>query len=569
MDEAALEAAIAASRMQLEQVEAAVAALRAASGDGGAPAGQVGGSPDSREGDTSMQVLLELRAGVQEFLELTEASLLAARKSSLLALLEETRCGEEGSSEVTHAGEMSGRVMGVKGHESNSVPGDEVNGQDEVPCRAEEAMDGDSLCGMKCLVPYRNSRGVLQYHRAMVSGPAKGPEEVDAVCVLFLFPTDRSLKPCNFYLQGRCRFDECCRFNHGVVVPCNQLREFEEPDIASLRTGDMCLARHDDDVWYAGTITDMADGYYTVKFDSLLLKERVVEADGLIPIPRTETEETSSSSEDSDGGEGAGHRKAESVHLLHEETDYDIADSGYVKLVECADKSPPLLGLWEVHTRGVGSRLLAKMGYQEGQGLGRKSDGRILPVDVVVLPAGRSLDSCAAILQHHRETGEMTAGRTVAGSQQPHSKRRKARHPAGSAGQSSYSRQKCANVFEFLNQKLGGVEKSAKFANDEMTDKFERLVHRGSAAYRGDAAWHRELGVLASQTAERVSQKQREVGRLKKALSRNAGRDAVIAAKLETRLGESVQSLNELQAQERKLQQKRERAETHRSMTQF
>uniref|UniRef100_A0A8C4QEK1 Zinc finger CCCH-type with G patch domain-containing protein n=2 Tax=Eptatretus burgeri TaxID=7764 RepID=A0A8C4QEK1_EPTBU len=516
-----------------------------------------------------MQVLLELRAGVQEFLELTEASLLAARKSSLLALLEETKCGEQGPSEEKHPGETSDRVMGVKGQESNSVPGDGVNGQDEVPCSQKEAMDDDSFCGVRCLAPYRNSRGALQFHHAMLSGRASGPEGVDAVCVLFLFPTDRSLKPCSFYLEGRCRFAECCRFSHGVVVPCNQLREFEEPDVASLRTGDVCLARHEDDVWYAGTITDMADGYYTVKFDSLLLKERVVEADGIIPIPRTETEGTSSSPEDSDGGEGAGPQKEERVHLLQQESDYDMADSGYVTLVECADKGPPLLGLWEAHTRGVGSRLLTKMGYEQGRGLGPKGDGRILPVDVVVLPAGRSLDSCAAILQHHRETGEMMVGGMVAGGQQPHPKRRKTHQPASSAGQSSYGRQKRANVFEFLNQKLGGNEKSRKFAKDEMTDKFERLEQRGSTAFRGDAAWHRELGVLASQTAERVSQKQREVERLKEALGRNAGRDAVITAKVETRLGETMQSLNELRAQERKLQQKRERAETHRSMTEF
>lgn len=49
------------------------------------------------------------------------------------------------------------------------------------------------------------------------------------------------------------------------------------------------------------------------------------------------------------------------------------------------------LGGWEDHTRGMGSKLMAQMGYILGTGLGKRSDGRINPVETTVLPAGKSL----------------------------------------------------------------------------------------------------------------------------------------------------------------------------------
>ncbi|KAF7249896.1 hypothetical protein EG68_11755, partial [Paragonimus skrjabini miyazakii] len=40
------------------------------------------------------------------------------------------------------------------------------------------------------------------------------------------------------------------------------------------------------------------------------------------------------------------------------------------------------LGAWESHTRGIGSRLLVKMGYDGQSGLGRWGEGRVLPVSL-------------------------------------------------------------------------------------------------------------------------------------------------------------------------------------------
>ena len=48
-------------------------------------------------------------------------------------------------------------------------------------------------------------------------------------------------------------------------------------------------------------------------------------------------------------------------------------------------------GQWEKYTRGIGSKLMAKMGYVYGSGLGRGGEGRTEPVQAMVFPPGRSL----------------------------------------------------------------------------------------------------------------------------------------------------------------------------------
>lgn len=55
------------------------------------------------------------------------------------------------------------------------------------------------------------------------------------------------------------------------------------------------------------------------------------------------------------------------------------------------NESNQCLGSWEMHTRGIGRKIMAQMGYVTGTGLGKRADGRVDPVEATVLPAGKSL----------------------------------------------------------------------------------------------------------------------------------------------------------------------------------
>lgn len=202
MDEETLEAAIAAYGAQLQQVEAALSA----------------------DLDPSqMPDLLKLKEDLQQLIELTEASLVSVKKSRLLASLEdgsdllvnpsEAAADSSGANESLSAefaafyselGECSGSSSDTR-EKDDGVEGRGGN------CEEEDEEGEDELSGTKVRAPYRTSWGTLEYHNAMVVG-AEPPDGVEAqVRVFYVYPTQKSMKPCPFYLEDKCRFQENCR----------------------------------------------------------------------------------------------------------------------------------------------------------------------------------------------------------------------------------------------------------------------------------------------------------------------------------------------------------------------
>ncbi|XP_048098211.1 zinc finger CCCH-type with G patch domain-containing protein [Alosa alosa] len=529
MDEGTLVASIQTYSGQLQQVEAALAA---------------GVDPEQRAD------LLQLRGDLQQLVELTESSLLSLRKSQLLASLEEHTEALQGHTEqsqllANHLGAANtdsqqghtelgehgdecasfySELTGLGGDSHSSAPAREDHGEEEE--EEEEVISS----GSKVRAPYRTSWGTLEYHNAMVMDAEPAEEGEELVRVLYLHPTHRAMKPCPFYLEDKCRFPDNCRFSHGEVVAVAELRDFLEADLSELEEGSSCLARHDDGVWYPAKITELKGGVYKVKFDSLLLKEAELEADGVIPPMRTDDPVSSQSESEEDAD--AGFAKV-----------VDSVDTGWTA-VNCSE-----FGGWEVHTRGIGSRLLMKMGYEQGKGLGKGLEGRVEPVQAVVVPRG------AAALA---ECGELT--RALA------SQVRRPKPPGGAAtGPRKRLRRKRGgggepNVFDFLNAKLGPAQgrSSGPAAAAAPRD-----------AYRGRQSDKRAMNVQLFQATERVAQTQKEIQELTHSLKRKAGRDAAVVSRLEEKLAAAQKRLVQQKSQEQLLQSQRKRADTHKNMTEF
>ncbi|KFP12589.1 Zinc finger CCCH-type with G patch domain-containing protein [Egretta garzetta] len=541
MDEESLEAAIQTYSAQLQQVELALGA----------------GLDPSQQSD-----LIQLQEDLKQLIELTESSLVSVKKSKLLATLDtsassssspvgllERDAGADSSAQDEEYAAFKEAIAELGTDEKPSANNNEVSskGDEETDDKSEskyseEAEESDreeeeeeELSGMKVKAPYYSSWGTLEYHNAMIVGTEDLEDGSAGVRVLYLYPTHKSLKPCPFFLDDKCRFKENCRFSHGQVVSVEELQPFQEPNLSALEVGSACLAKHSDGIWYTAKITDIDSGYYTVKFDSLLLKEAVVEGDSVIPPLRSE-EGASSAESDEDSVDDSGYAK----------------DSGVPENGEWTPACSSSFAGWEAHTRGIGSKLLVQMGYEFGKGLGKNSEGRVEPVQAVVLPRGKSLDQCAEVLQKKKQ-GKLDPGKS-----------RKCRAKGNSSGQSpAGGRKPPRNVFDFLNEKLRGKSTGEKAGGTALPERNSKEIYHASKSTK------KALSVRLFQTMEKIEQMQKDIKGIQQALARNIGRHSVATAQLEEKLANAHKQLGQLQAQEASLQREQKKADTHKKMTEF
>lgn len=200
MDEETLEAAISTYGAQLQQVETAISA----------------GLDPSQQSD-----LLKLKDDLLQLIELTEASLISVKKSQLLASLEDSNelpsnTSASAADTVTSNNSLNAEFATFYGElgESSCSSSDnrernEVEGQGVEDSEEEE--EEDALSGTKVRAPYRTAWGTLEYHNAMVVGAEPPEGEETQVRVFYVYPTQKSMKPCPFYLEGKCRFLDSCR----------------------------------------------------------------------------------------------------------------------------------------------------------------------------------------------------------------------------------------------------------------------------------------------------------------------------------------------------------------------
>lgn len=202
MDEETLEAAISTYGAQLQQVETALSA----------------GLDPSQQTD-----LLKLKEDLLQLIELTEASLVSVKKSRLLASLEDSdelqSNNQETAADTNSAHNSLDNEFAAFYNELGESSGSSSDNRerDKVEEQADEEEDDeeeeDALSGTKVRAPYRTKWGTLEYHNAMVVGAEPPDGEEAQVRVLYVYPTQKSMKPCPFYLEDKCRFDDNCRYN--------------------------------------------------------------------------------------------------------------------------------------------------------------------------------------------------------------------------------------------------------------------------------------------------------------------------------------------------------------------
>ncbi|XP_076756222.1 zinc finger CCCH-type with G patch domain-containing protein [Xylocopa sonorina] len=435
--------------------------------------------------------LLSLQSDIQELITLTKESLQGVETSS-----EDLDDDDDDDDDIDDP--LAKEYALFKAELEKTSNDSESNEQDKQDDGASNNIEEElrQLEGMKCRAPHGSSWGGIGYHNAMICSVhrndnmgIKNMQDIK-VRVLFLNPTHKEMLPCPYYLDGKCKFsDEDCRFSHGELVPLSSIQEYREPDFQNIKMGSRVLAKQSNQLWHRCVVLKMPEkegDLYRVKFEANGNITEVFLPD-LLPLGDAELE-MSDTSEDSDSeSDSTGYFKEDIVH----------------KSVLTVESNAPL-GNWEKHTRGIGSKLMAQMGYVIGTGLGKHSDGRVEPVEATILPAGKSLDHCMELRENAGgDENLFSVERRMRKQQQKLEQQR----------EKQYQREKereQKNVFNFINATIGDKPKTESQNNISKTKSNLKTES------------NRQLNVASLQIGENILRLERESMKLKESLARHA-----------------------------------------------
>ncbi|KRZ04483.1 Calcium-independent phospholipase A2-gamma [Trichinella zimbabwensis] len=177
--------------------------------------------------------------------------------------------------------------------------------------------------------------------------------------------------------------------------------------------------------------------------------------------------------------------------------------------------SGSLIGDWEVHTRGIGTKLMEKMGYIKGQGLGKDNLGQTEPIAVHVFPKGKSLDHCLQI-QRNRESKDLPV--------------EKLRVHLDDKKYEAKLAKRTEAVEKFFNMINGHLKTPDANQRKRTAEKGATVVDISSKKSCHD------LQITLLKVGEEVKQMKKRVNSLKQALRRNDGKDSVVAEDLQIKL---------------------------------
>ncbi|XP_027215569.2 zinc finger CCCH-type with G patch domain-containing protein [Penaeus vannamei] len=383
--------------------------------------------------------------------------------------------------------------------------------------------------GTHCRAPFVEKWGGHTYHNAVVlSFVTQDDGDIDLnepeVQVLFSQPTCREMLTCRFFLSGRCKYsDDKCRFSHGMKVPFCDIKEYREPDLSGLDSGSRVLVQHTDDLWTNATVQDILEdrSAFCVKLDhSKAVAE--VKPNQIIPLHHEE-EDTEKYEADSPS----------------EEDSSDDERTVFVPTTNWLQNSfSQRLGEWEKHTNGIASKLMAKMGYVIGTGLGPTGEGRVEPVSAYVYPQGVSLDRCM-------ELREASNGEEMLQVEKRLDRQR--RIEEAKSVQAAERLRARTSVFDIINKKLGS--KGQETDDSEAVPKQRLNVCK--TVLQKDT--NKDLNRKNYQLSENIRQLQREITKLEGSRDRQSG-NKTAADIISTKILAKKAELQRAQDAERKVQ---------------
>jgi len=524
----ALESEISIYEQQLCQVQASIAATK---------------GPD---GQASNDELVTLESELSQLIQLSKQTLLEMKREELLNKLKEVEDEQQKSDEPKNDEVKNQDVQVSESQEpSNDTIEDDDNGDNG---NDDEALMS-SLEGSKCRAPHHSSsNGSLSYHNAIIFSVEGSSGSYDDSCdrvmvrVVFSHPTETSMVPCKFYMSGSCKFDEeKCKFSHGEVVDFAALKDFEDPDYTKVKAsleGTRLLALdanrglESSGLWKHATLVQFeSEEKVHIRYEQGSSKANnmdTVTLESILPL-RDHDEESEDALSD------------EEFQL--EESNFTPVDLALSRNLSTA------LSSWESFTNGIGSKLMASMGYVHGAGLGKAGQGRVEPVPVMVYPSGKSLDWC---MDAKANTADLTAPKGVVYLDQ---KRRmqemRKQHKMQEKERWKKKRENAADkpdLFEIINSRIHG--KGGSIGGTAAVAKTDDISQHGGGlklskdlsgipSTSSSSSHHednkRKLNVENFKTMEKLQKNQREIDKVQASLkrSKSKGDKAILDQKLQ------------------------------------
>ena len=331
------------------------------------------------------------------------------------------------------------------------------------------------------------------------------------VRLVFSHPTVERLVPCKYYLDGRCRrSDEECRWSHGEVRRLGDLVQHDDHESdGQVQEGSQVLARGAGGVWSRATVKEIVGDEYLVQHDVGAADPCVKTLEELYLID--DSEKFTSHTVDTDLGDS----------LSETFVPQEIGSSG-VKF-----------GEWEHFTRGLGSRLMIKMGWTPGSGLGQRSEGRVEPVSARMYPLGKSLDWCMEMRDKYGDNIGVDVEVIM---------KREAREALKRSRQVADAEERRDNsaksLFDFINVSLSSGSSSSARAEKNKNIKQET---------------DENLKLRQFQMSEQVARLEKEISKLKDSYNRHKHKDPVTASTIKSKIDQKTSELLRLQSTSKSL----------------
>ncbi|KAI8816803.1 G-patch domain-containing protein [Fimicolochytrium jonesii] len=385
--------------------------------------------------------------------------------------------------------------------------------------------------------------------------------------LLLLTPMTNGTRPCPYFLEGRCRSSKCGR-SHGISMDASLLLPYELLDGANIRETSQVLAHYQDLYFPAKVVAvDPGKGFW-VKFDGYGDDKSLVAYDQIIPMIIIESGDGAGGGGGDDTGIIEVHSNGDASEGVSSESGSDSKSGDEDDTGSDSDSEAEpmtfryddgeLMGAWEVHTKGIGARLLAKMGYEPGKGLGKDAQGMIRPVEVSISLPGKGLgferSSGAEHSHHHRRKRP----RDAEGAEH---KKRKHKRRKGHASATLNNRigppesqrtEATTDVFDFINTSLNKRPPPASSSQSQQQPSTASPRTKTTASQPSPSqSVNNHVQILQLQS--KSAQIQKELARARVALARNA-KDKKVSAAYTERIRNLEQRLGETRAKEGRLQ---------------